>query len=608
MPPPSKPSRRAGDDLAGSRSPSRHPSRGRAAADPTAGRSPSSHLPTNQLGQKRKGKPPTSPPPRRKPSPGAGCDGLTAEEVAKVDPDYLHFLRHVRVEGDAYTFVCPSKDGVSPPDIIRYEQPLPGPNGEAPRAAPEDGSREAPIKVDDDSLAEDDSPPGGASPVAGVRSGADVAGFNGGARSGKVPMEVDSPGSSADSAWYDSVPDMDEDYREFFKHTRVVNDEKFVFKKGEFSFKYGAEPSDHNSEAEAAANTDDEEEGEEDAGEDEEEEEDADEEEEKDDEEEDEEEEEDDDEEVEEEEEDDEEVEEEEEDDEEVEEEEDEEVEEWDVEEEEGAPASGEDDLGTEEEDNDVYGKMEAGIGSDLPIVKALAIEGPAQKIKEEDEAISGTGEDGAVNKAIGEGEKESDVMVGSDLPMVPVLEFDGHVRMVKEEMEEDDQPLNKQVTGSPKQKPKPKPLNSEASSSKRHDAMPHNTSTPAELQGTVWPTHIIERPESEFKEKLMKLLSKPFNQEEYDELFAQATKRTPIIRERMTRSRVTSYRWKHELGKSYFDSHPDLADQVEGSSYPNRLALLRGFFFWLEHIGLDGQFRPWRDDHKQYRAVCYYE
>jgi hypothetical protein len=28
----------------------------------------------------------------------------------------------------------------------------------------------------------------------------------------------------------------------------------------------------------------------------------------------------------------------------------------------------------------------------------------------------------------------------------------------------------------------------------------------------------------------------------------------------------------------------PDLANQVEGTdSYPNRLALLRGFFFWLE-------------------------
>uniref|UniRef100_A0A0E0I6X0 Uncharacterized protein n=1 Tax=Oryza nivara TaxID=4536 RepID=A0A0E0I6X0_ORYNI len=35
-------------------------------------------------------------------------------------------------------------------------------------------------------------------------------------------------------------------------------------------------------------------------------------------------------------------------------------------------------------------------------------------------------------------------------------------------------------------------------------------------------------------------------------------------------------------MGKSYFDSYPDLAEQIKETSYPNRLALLRGLFYWL--------------------------
>jgi hypothetical protein len=76
---------------------------------------------------------------------------------------------------------------------------------------------------------------------------------------------------------------------------------------------------------------------------------------------------------------------------------------------------------------------------------------------------------------------------------------------------------------------------------------------------GVIWPTHITERPESDFKRKLMKVLMKPFNQEEYDELFAMATDRTPVIKERRTRRRVMYYPWKHEMGKSYFDSYPGM-------------------------------------------------
>ncbi|KAL5216064.1 hypothetical protein ABZP36_007465 [Zizania latifolia] len=124
--------------------------------------------------------------------------------------------------------------------------------------------------------------------------------------------------------------------------------------------------------------------------------------------------------------------------------------------------------------------------------------------------------------------------------------------------------------------------------------------------QGVIWPTHINEREESDFKQRLMHVLSKPFNQEEYDKLFVMATIHNPITKERRMRCGVKYYHSEHEKSKSYFDRYPELAKQVEETSYPNQLALLRGFFFWLENIGQEDQFRPWRDDHKQYKVVFF--
>ncbi|KAI5013945.1 hypothetical protein ZWY2020_055335 [Hordeum vulgare] len=126
------------------------------------------------------------------------------------------------------------------------------------------------------------------------------------------------------------------------------------------------------------------------------------------------------------------------------------------------------------------------------------------------------------------------------------------------------------------------------------------------ELHGVVWPTHIMERSDSEFKEKLMGLLRKPFSQEEYNTLLDKATTRLPATKKRHTRSGVKYYNSKHEKKPSYFDSHPDLAKKVraESTSKPNQLALLRGFFFWMENIAHDDQFRPWRDDFKKYKVT----
>ncbi|KAI5013947.1 hypothetical protein ZWY2020_055337 [Hordeum vulgare] len=136
-----------------------------------------------------------------------------------------------------------------------------------------------------------------------------------------------------------------------------------------------------------------------------------------------------------------------------------------------------------------------------------------------------------------------------------------------------------------------------------RHNAEPPVASG---LHGVVWPKHIMERPDSEFKERLMRVLCKPFSQGEYDMLLGNATIHLPATKKRQTRSGVKYYDSTHERVPSYFDCHPDLAKQVrvESSSKPNQLALLRGFFFWMENITNDGQFRPWSDDFKLYKIV----
>ena len=56
---------------------------------------------------------------------------------------------------------------------------------------------------------------------------------------------------------------------------------------------------------------------------------------------------------------------------------------------------------------------------------------------------------------------------------------------------------------------------------------------------GVVWPRHIMEKPDSEFKERLMCVLRKPFSQGEYDMLLDKATTRRQATMKRKTRGGV---------------------------------------------------------------------
>jgi hypothetical protein len=178
-------------------------------------------------------------PPPEKPC-SFGTADLSADELAEMDPDYLYFLRHLRPEGSAYAVEIPSKDGSSAPRVVRYEEPLTAPNAESSAAGSDSGTRSASFPMEDSSAAVG-VPSGAASPPAGP---------DGEASSGGVPVEGDGLPSSKedDPSWYDSVPDMDEDYRTFLQHCRVVNDSQLVFEMGNFSMTLGEAPSVGNCE------------------------------------------------------------------------------------------------------------------------------------------------------------------------------------------------------------------------------------------------------------------------------------------------------------------------------------------------------------------------
>jgi hypothetical protein len=102
--------------------------------------------------------------------------------AGEVDPDYLYFLQHIRLEGDSYTLELPVQ-GASPPSVFRYEVPVASSDGECV-FDPSPGRLSTNLRAE----------------------------------------EKDSSASvEAEPAWYDTLGDVDEDYRVFLQHTRLVD-------------------------------------------------------------------------------------------------------------------------------------------------------------------------------------------------------------------------------------------------------------------------------------------------------------------------------------------------------------------------------------------------
>lgn len=101
----------------------------------------------------------------------------------------------------------------------------------------------------------------------------------------------------------------------------------------------------------------------------------------------------------------------------------------------------------------------------------------------------------------------------------------------------------------------------------------------------------------TEFREKLMKEINRPYCEEEHKKLSRVINARTPVQKYRDLRGSSKAYKGDHD-GKSFLDHHLDLLKELEAArdDFPKVLRLLRGFFFWLKYSTQDGAFMPWRD------------
>ncbi|MCD7461304.1 hypothetical protein HAX54_045860 [Datura stramonium] len=103
---------------------------------------------------------------------------------------------------------------------------------------------------------------------------------------------------------------------------------------------------------------------------------------------------------------------------------------------------------------------------------------------------------------------------------------------------------------------------------------------------------------QSEFRQKVMDLLKKPYNPTEYKELWTSVN--TKKLVERNMESRrggVKSYKTK-KMGKSYLDHFEDFKERLKQVDNDERkkLKIMRGFWFWLQNLTNGGAFKPWND------------
>ncbi|XP_074580889.1 uncharacterized protein LOC141837374 [Curcuma longa] len=104
----------------------------------------------------------------------------------------------------------------------------------------------------------------------------------------------------------------------------------------------------------------------------------------------------------------------------------------------------------------------------------------------------------------------------------------------------------------------------------------------------------ILQHKPSSFRTELLSLLSKPFDQKEYENQKSEINVRKPVIKYKHLRDESIPYS-SNKLGSSYLDHYPDLARRIESAMGDRKKQLLlRGFFFWLENVCWPGSFRPW--------------
>ncbi|KAF5735480.1 hypothetical protein HS088_TW15G00987 [Tripterygium wilfordii] len=119
----------------------------------------------------------------------------------------------------------------------------------------------------------------------------------------------------------------------------------------------------------------------------------------------------------------------------------------------------------------------------------------------------------------------------------------------------------------------------------------------PIDLDGDIGHGSQGKGDHSQFREKLMDVLTKEFDQKEYEELLKEINAERTKEGFRRLRGREIAY----SIGScapSYIDLNNDLKMMIDSyKTNPHKvLVLLRGFFFWLKNITLGGVFQPWKD------------
>ncbi|XP_009782646.1 uncharacterized protein LOC107813259 isoform X1 [Nicotiana tabacum] len=102
----------------------------------------------------------------------------------------------------------------------------------------------------------------------------------------------------------------------------------------------------------------------------------------------------------------------------------------------------------------------------------------------------------------------------------------------------------------------------------------------------------------SKFRQKVMDLLKKPYDQNEYEELWSDVNAKKPVLKHMDLRNGKVKFYGTQKMGKSYLDHHEDLQKRLKEVDNDNRkkLKILRGFFFWLQNLTHKESFIPWKD------------
>ncbi|KAG8389774.1 hypothetical protein BUALT_Bualt01G0013500 [Buddleja alternifolia] len=102
-----------------------------------------------------------------------------------------------------------------------------------------------------------------------------------------------------------------------------------------------------------------------------------------------------------------------------------------------------------------------------------------------------------------------------------------------------------------------------------------------------------------EFRQQVIAVLRKPYDEQEYDKLWFDFELRTPERKHKELRNQRDRSCPTNRDGKSYLDHYPDLGRKLRlcEDDKPKCLNLLRGLFFWLRNSVQSGSFLPWQDD-----------